>query len=200
MSERDDNDAPDEIEEPQSPGEEGGDLEILKAEVAALKDRSLRAMAEAENTRKRTERELDELRQYAVTKIARDLLNVSDNLARARAACSTEVHAADEALKAVAEGVEATARELQAVLANYGVKPIEAEGARFDPHLHQAIAQVPAGGQEVGTVVNVVQGGYTIGVRLLRPAMVTVAKEEDKEADKEAGGDNDSGGHTEDGI
>ncbi len=193
MSERDDNDAPDEIEEPQSPDEEGGDLDTLKAEVAALKDRSLRAMAEVENIRKRTERERDELRQYAVTQFARDLLNVSDNLARARAACSPMARAANEALKAVAEGVEATERELQAVLARYGVKPIEAEGARFDPHLHQAIAQVPAGGREAGTVVNVVQGGYTIGERLLRPAMVTVAKEEDKGA----GGDNDSGGHAE---
>lgn len=193
MSERDDNDAPDEIEEPQSPGEEVGDLDMLKAEVAALKDRSLRLLAEAENIRKRTERERDELRLYAVTQFARDLLNVLDNLARARAACSPETCAANEALKAVAEGVAATERELQGVLANYGVKPIEAEGARFDPHLHQAIAQVPAAGQEAGTVVNVVQGGYTIGERLLRPAMVTVAKE----GDKEAGGDTDSGGHAE---
>jgi molecular chaperone GrpE len=152
-------------------------VEALKAEIAALRDRSLRALAEADNTRKRAERERDESRQYAVTRFARDLLTVADNLARALTACPPEARAeANESLKAVIDGVEATERELQNILTRNGVKPIEAAGARFDPHLHQAIAEVPGDGQAAGTVVNVVQSGYTIGERLLRPAMVTVAR------------------------
>ena len=127
--------------------------------------------------RKRLERERDEARQYSISKFARDLLTVADNLARALSACPPEARAkADDSLKAVLDGVEATARELSAALARHGVKAIDAAGARFDPHLHQAIAEVPANGAEPGTVVNVVQSGYVIGERLLRPAMVTVAK------------------------
>jgi molecular chaperone GrpE len=149
----------------------------LRAEADAQKDRALRALAEVENVRKRLERERDDARTYSVTRFARDLLTVADNLARALAAVPAEARArADESLKAVLDGVEATERELQAALGRHGVKPIDAAGQRFDPHLHQAIAEVPAQGAEPGTVVNVVQSGYTIGDRLLRPAMVTVAK------------------------
>ena len=172
---------------PQGPGRQAGndnagsepadDVAALKAENAALKDRALRALAEAENIRKRAERERDETRQYAVARFARELLNVADNLDRALSSVPAEALAnADEAVKAVIGGVEATARELKAILARHGVQRIEAQGSRFDPHLHQAIAEVPASGQEPGTVINVVQEGYVIGERLLRPAMVTVAK------------------------
>jgi len=154
-------------------------IEALRAEADAQKDRALRAMAEAENVRKRLERERDDAKVYSVTRFARDLLTVADNLSRALAHLPAESRAqADDALKAVLDGVEATERELQAALARHGVKPIAAEGQRFDPHLHQAIAEVPGHGAEPGTVVNVVQSGYTIGERLLRPAMVTVAKAE----------------------
>jgi molecular chaperone GrpE len=153
------------------------EIAALRAEADANKDRALRALAEAENVRKRLERERDEARQYSIAKFARDLLTVADNLARALSACPPEARAkADDSLKAVLDGVDATARELSAALGRHGVKPIEAAGARFDPHLHQAIAEVPANGAEPGTVVNVVQSGYVIGDRLLRPAMVTVAK------------------------
>jgi molecular chaperone GrpE len=93
-----------------------------------------------------------------------------------------------EALRAVIDGVEATERELKAVLTRHGVKAIDAMGARFDPHLHQAIAEVPANGQEPGTIVNVVQEGYTIGERLLRPAMVTVAKSDGANASGRSNG------------
>jgi molecular chaperone GrpE len=149
----------------------------LKAEVEAMKDRSLRALAEAENVRKRMERERDEARIYGVTRFARDLLTVADNLDRALAAAPASARLdADTVLKPMIEGVEATARELSAVLARHGVKTIDAAGQKFDPHLHQAIAEVPAPGQPPGTVVNVVQAGYTIADRLLRPSMVTVAK------------------------
>lgn len=153
------------------------EIEALKAEIATLKDRVLRALADAENMRKRAEREKSEAGQYAIARFAREVLGVSDNFNRALAACPPEMREdADPALRAVVDGVEATERELQAVLARHGVKPIEAEGARFDPNLHQAIAEVPGGDAAPGTIVDVVQTGYMIGERLLRPAMVTVAK------------------------
>ena len=154
------------------------ELDALKAENAALKDRALRAMAEVENVRKRAERERDDTRQYAVTNFARALLPVADNFARALAAIPQERReTADETLKAIIEGVEAIQRQLQSVLEQSGVKLIEAEGQKFDPNLHHAVAEVTAEGVVApGTVVNVVQPGYTIGERLLRPAMVTVAK------------------------
>jgi molecular chaperone GrpE len=152
-------------------------INAFRAEAEAQKDRALRALAEVENVRKRLERERDEARTYSVTRFARDVLTVGDNLSRALAAIAPDVRAkADDSLKAVLDGVEATERELKAALGRHGIKPIEADGARFDPHLHQAIAEVPAQGTEPGTVMHVVQPGYTIGERLLRPAMVTVAK------------------------
>ena len=108
------------------------------------------------------------------------MLAVADNFARAIAACPAEVReAAPAQLKAVIEGVEATDRQLMATLEQHGIKPIDTTGARFDPNLHQAIAEVPGGGKPVGTIVDVVQVGYQIGERLLRPAMVTVARKED---------------------
>lgn len=164
---------------PEADGAEGVAQEIsgLRAEVEALKDRALRAMAEVENVRKRLERERDDARTYSVTRFARDMLTVADNLNRALAAFPPEVRAkTDDAVKAVLDGVDATARELAAALGRHGVKPIDAEGQRFDPNLHQAIAEVPTRDAAPGTVVTVVQSGYLIGDRLLRPAMVTVAK------------------------
>jgi molecular chaperone GrpE len=180
MSAENDNDP---LPEEFGQGDGAGQDDIMR-EIAALrteadnqKDRALRALAEVENVRKRLERERDEARTYSVTRFARDFLTIADNLTRALAALPADARAnVDDSLKAVLEGVEATERELQATLARHGVKPIAAEGQRFDPHLHQAIAEVPAKGAEPGSVVNVVQPGYTIGERLLRPAMVTVAK------------------------
>ena len=160
-------------------GAEGMVQEIsgLRVEVEALKDRALRAMAEVENVRKRLERERDDARTYSVTRFARDILTVADNLDRALSAFSPEVRAkTDDSIRAVLDGVEATGRELSAALARHGVKPITAEGQKFDPNLHQAIAEVPSRDAAPGTVVTVVQAGYLIGDRLLRPAMVTVAK------------------------
>ena len=180
MSAENDNDPlPEEVGEGNGAGQDDAVREIaaLRAEAEGQKDRALRALAEVENVRKRLERERDEARTYSVTRFARDFLTVADNLTRALAAVPSDARAkADDSLKAVLDGVEATERELQAALARHGVKPIAAEGQRFDPHLHQAIAEVPAKGAEPGSVVNVVQPGYTIGDRLLRPAMVTVAK------------------------
>ena len=154
-------------------------IQALNAENVDLKDRLLRALAETENVRRRGEREREDTKQFAVSRFARDMLGIADNFARALAHLPQVVRdAADPQVKAVIDGVEATERQLMATLANHGVKPIETEGARFDPNLHQAIAEVPGEGRTAGTIVNVVQTGYTIAGRLLRPAMVTVARKE----------------------
>ena len=150
----------------------------LKAEAADLKDRLLRALAEAENMRRRAEREKAEASQYAVTKFARDMLSVADNFeARARRLSAGGARERRRPqVKAVIDGVEATERQLQSTLERHGVKLIDTNGAKFDPNLHQAIAEVPADGKPPGSIVNVVQTGYLIADRLLRPAMVTVAR------------------------
>jgi len=156
---------------------------VLKAEVESLRDQRLRALAEAENIRRRAEREKTEASQYAVTKFARDMVSIADNFSRALAACPPELReAADPQVKAVLDGVEATDRQLMAALERYGVKPVSTENGKFDPNLHQAIAEVPGKGKPAGAIVDVVQAGYMIGDRLLRPAMVTVARRDDTAA------------------
>ena len=152
-------------------------IAVLKAEIESLRDQRLRALAEAENIRRRAEREKTEASQYAVTKFARDMVSIADNFSRALAACPPELReAADPQVKAVLDGVEATDRQLMAALERYGVKPVPTESGKFDPNLHQAIAEVPGNGKPPGSIVDVVQTGYMIGERLLRPAMVTVAR------------------------
>ena len=153
-------------------------LEALRAENESLKDQRLRALAEAENIRRRAEKEKADASQYAVTKFARDMVGIADNFARALAAVPAPIRdAADPQLKAVLDGVEATDRQLMQTLERYGVKAVDVSG-KFDPNLHQAIAEVPGGGKAPGSIVDVVQSGFMIGDRLLRPAMVTVAKNE----------------------
>jgi molecular chaperone GrpE len=154
-------------------------LEALKAEVESLKDQRLRALAEVENVRRRAEKDKADASQYAVTKFARDMLGIADNFSRALAACPPALRdAADPQVKAVLDGVEATDRQLLSTLERYGVKQVDTSDGRFDPNLHQAIAEVPGGGKPGGTIVDVVQTGFMIGDRLLRPAMVTVARKE----------------------
>lgn len=154
-------------------------LEALKAEVETLKDQRLRALAEAENIRRRAEKEKADASQYAVSKFARDMLGIADNFARALAACPPTIRdAADPQVKAVLDGVEATDRQLISTLERYGVKQVDTSDGKFDPNLHQAIAEVPGNGKPAGTIVDVVQSGFMIGDRLLRPAMVTVARKE----------------------
>ena len=153
-------------------------LQALQDEVASLKDQRLRALAEAENIRRRAEKEKSDASQYAVTKFARDMLGIADNFARALAAVPAEVRAAaDPQVAAVLDGVEATDRQLIQTLERYGVKIVDTSG-KFDPNLHQAIAEVPGNGKPAGTIVDVMQTGFMIGDRLLRPAMVTVAKQD----------------------
>ena len=154
-------------------------LQTLQAEVEILKDQRLRALAEVENIRRRAEREKSEAGLYAVTKFARDMVGIADNFARALAAVPADVRAAaDPQVQAVLDGVEATDRQLLQTLERYGVKAVDTSDGKFDPNLHQAIAEVPAGGKPPGSIVDVVQSGYMIGERLLRPAMVTVAKKD----------------------
>jgi molecular chaperone GrpE len=159
-------------------GEASSDeVAALKSEVADLREKHLRALADAENTRRRAERERHDASQYAVTRFARDMLVVSDNLKRALDHLPEEAKTeASGAVKAVLEGVEATERQLAATLERHNVRAIDTADAKFDPHLHQAIAEVPAEGKPPGSIVNVVQTGYVIADRLLRPAMVTVAR------------------------
>src|SRR5262245_19208447 len=141
------------------------------AREADLKDRLLRAMAETENLRRRAEREKADSIQYGLTRFAGDLLTVVDTLERALASVPPEMR---EQVKTVVDGIELTAKELQRVFENHGIKRIDPKGAKFDPHLHTAIAQVPAPTVPDGSVVDVAQTGYSIGERLLRPAMVVV--------------------------
>lgn len=153
-------------------------LEALRAEIETLKDQRLRALAETENMRRRAEKDRKDAEAYAVTKFARDMVGIADNFARALAAVPADKRdAADPQIKAVLEGVEATDRQLIQTLERYGVKQVDTSGA-FDPNLHQAIAEVPGNGKPGGAIVDVVQTGFMIGERLLRPAMVTVAKKE----------------------
>jgi molecular chaperone GrpE len=152
-------------------------IEKLNAENAELKDRVLRALADVENMRRRAEREAADARIYAVTGFARDLLTVVDNFARALENLPAETRAAVEGpLKAFVEGVELTGRELQAVLGRHGVKKLEPQGEKFDPNFHQAMFEAPDEALPAGTVTQVVQSGWKIGERVLRPALVGVSK------------------------
>ncbi len=174
---------------PASPAPQG-DPAAAAQEVAELKDRLLRTLAEMENLRRRTEREVADARTYGISAFARDLLAVADNMRRALDAFGAEPHeAADAGTKALLEGVELTERELLKVLEKHGVRKLDPEGSRFDPHQHQAMYEVPDQSIPAGTVVQVVQPGYTIGERVLRPALVAVAKGGPKAAASEAAGE-----------
>jgi molecular chaperone GrpE len=149
----------------------------LARENADLKDRLLRALAEMENLRRRTEREVADSRAYAISAFARDLLGVADNMRRALDAVGTSAgESVDPGMRGLIDGVELTERELINVLEKHGVKKLDPQGTKFDPHRHQAMVEVPDPSVPAGTVVQVVQPGYTIGERVLRPALVTVAK------------------------
>ena len=150
---------------------------VLRAEVADLKEKLARSLAEMENLRKRTAREVADSRQYAVTSFARDMLTVADNLQRALAAVPAELRTGDnKAATAFLEGVEVTERGLGQTLAKFGVKPLDPKGEKFNPDFHQAVFEVETAEVPPGSVAQVMQPGYVIGDRVLRPAMVGVAK------------------------
>jgi molecular chaperone GrpE len=177
--------APDENQPAEAPApadeaSSAGDYEAvvrLVKENEELKDRSLRVAAEMENLRRRTARDVHDARSYAIANFARDMLSVSDNLRRALDAIPPEAReSGDAGLKSLAEGVELTERAMLAALERHGVKKLNPEGEKFDPNFHQAMFEVPNPDVPANTVVQVVQEGYSIGDRVLRPAMVGVAK------------------------
>lgn len=156
---------------------EPASAEALVKEAAEARDKMLRTLAEMENLRKRTTREVADARIYGITGFARDVLEIADNLQRALDAVPAEARAnADPGLKALIEGVELTERSLHNTLEKNGVKKLDPSGGKFDPNFHQAMFEVPDPSVPAGTVVQVVQAGYTIGDRVLRPALVGVSK------------------------
>src|SRR4030081_2409674 len=156
---------------------EEGSAEALAKEAAEPRDKMLRTLAEMENLRKRTAREVADARTYGISGFARDVLDIADNLQRALDAVPAEAKAAaDPGLKALIEGVELTERSLLNTLEKNGVKKFDPAGEKFDPNFQQAMYEVPDPSVPSGTVVQVVQAGYTIGDRVLRPALVAVAK------------------------
>jgi molecular chaperone GrpE len=158
-------------------GAESAPSTALDRELADMKDRLLRTLAEMENMRKRTEREVSDARLYGISAFARDVLGVADNMHRAMQALDDELRAkADSGVKALLDGVELTERELMNALEKHGVKRIEPLGQKFDPNRHQAMYEVEDPSVPSGSVVQVIQAGYLIGERVLRPAMVAVSK------------------------
>jgi molecular chaperone GrpE len=145
-------------------------------EIAALKDRVLRTVAETENVRRRLEREKSDAAQYGATAFARDMLSIADNLTRAVSALPQDGQATSDALKPVLTGIEMTMKELSNVFQRHGIARIESMGQRLDPNRHQAMMEIENGEVEPGTIVQELQAGYLIKDRLLRPALVGVAK------------------------
>lgn len=156
---------------------QAGEIEALQAEVASLKDRLLRTMADMENLRRRTDREVADSRTYGATNFARDMLGVVDNLHRGIESLSDDLKNSDDpALKSFIEGVKLTEADFLSRLTRHGVKKLEPLGQKFDPNKEEALFEVPDESVPAGTVVQVVEGGYTIGDRVLRPAKVGVSR------------------------
>jgi molecular chaperone GrpE len=170
-----------------------GSVEALAKEAADARDKMLRTLAEMENLRKRTAREVSDARTYGITGFARDVLDIADNLQRALDAVPAEARAAaDPGLKALIEGVELTERSLHTTLEKNGVRKFDPTGQKFDPNFQQAMYEVPDASVPSGTVVQVVQSGYMIGERILRPALVGVSKGGAKAAPAAANDEPDS--------
>src|SRR5262245_19453380 len=169
-------------------------VEALTRESTENKDKLLRTLAEMENLRRRTEREVADARLYGISNFARDIVAVADNMARAMGALDAELREkADAGLKALLDGVELTERELLKVLEKHGVKKFEPLHERFDPNLHQAMFEMPDPSLPAGSVAQVIQPGYMIGERVLRPAMVAVAKGGPKPAPAEPPANDNAG-------
>jgi molecular chaperone GrpE len=165
--------------------------DALAREAAELRDRLLRTLAEMENLRRRTDREVMDSRTYGISSFARDILAIADNMARALQTLRAELkERADPGIQALLDGVELTERELSKVLEKHGVRKFEPQPRdKFDPNLHQAMYEVQDPAVPAGTVAQVVQAGYMIGDRMLRPALVAVAKNAPKPAPEPVGND-----------
>ena len=162
---------------PDAEGDAGSDrVRQLETELAELKDKSLRALADAENTRRRAQRELSDARKYAASGIIKDLLNVSDNLNRALEAVPDDVRNADDQVKNLVLGVEMVEKDLLNAFEKHGVRKIEPLGEPFNHEFHQAMYEVENSGKPSGTIVELLQPGFVMHDRLIRPAMVAVAK------------------------
>lgn len=165
--------------------ERAGDAAALKAQheadMAKLRDQWMRALADTENLRKRAQRDVEETAKYAVTGFARDLVSVLENLQRAAAAVTPEARAASEPMHVLAEGIELTLKEMLNAFERHGIRRVNPLGQKFDHNYHQAVTQVDSPDTPPGTVVQVLQPGYTIHDRLLRPAMVGVARQAEPE-------------------
>jgi molecular chaperone GrpE len=156
---------------------EPGSVEALARELAEARDKTLRTLAEMENLRQRTRREVADAKVYGITGFARDVLDIADSLQRALDAVPAETRElADPMLKTLIEGVELTERSLLNALEKNGVRKFDPQGEKFNPNFHQAMYEVPDASVPSGTVVQVVQAGFTIGDRVLRPALVAVSK------------------------
>ena len=158
-------------------------LAAAEAEIAELKDQRLRALAETENVRKRAVRDREDASKYAMASFARDILSVADSLERALGTVDPEARAADPALEALVAGVEMTSKQLLSVYERHGITSIAAEGEKFDPHVHDAMFEIPDESVPAGTVLQVMERGYMIHDRPLRPARVGVARGGPKAAD-----------------
>ncbi len=159
-------------------GDDTGALALVQAELAEAKQEVLYAKAETQNVRRRLEKDIQDARAYAATGFARDILSVADNLARALDAIPAELRE-DDKVRTIVAGIEATAREIDKAFALHGISRIAAVGLPLDPNQHQAMMEVPTAEVEPGTIVQELQAGYMIKDRLLRPAMVCVAKKPD---------------------
>ncbi len=165
-----------------TPGAKDGERTVhdviaaLQAEAADFKDKWVRALAEIDNVRKRLEKEKEDTAKYAITKFARDLVNVGDNFQRAISAVPAGAAEQDAALKSLLEGVIMTERELLNVFDRYGITRIDPANEPFNPHMHQAVMETERADVASGTVVQVFQAGYMIEERVLRPAMVVVSR------------------------
>jgi len=161
-------------------GQDSDPLTAMIAERDALKDQLLRALADTENMRRRSEREADTARKYGHTQFARDLVGAIDNLARALASAPEDKSSLDESVQSLLTGIELSWTEIQSAIEKHGVRQINPVGEKFDYNFHQAMFEVPTNDQPPGMVLEVVQHGYALHDRLLRPAMVGVSKAADK--------------------
>lgn len=162
------------VEQGESHNDSDGRLGKLEAENTELKDKLLRALAEVENVRRRAERDVNDMRQYAISKFAGDILSVADNMERAIASIPAEARKNEGEIKTLIAGVELTEKEMQRVLEKYGIRKLSPTGEPFDPHFHEALFEVSDPSVPHGTVSQVVEPGYSIGVRALRPAKVGI--------------------------
>lgn len=172
--------------EPADPKTDAYIIRERDEEIAKLKDQYLRAMAETENVRNRARRENEDMAKFAVTKFARDMVALVETLSRAASSVTPEARGSSEMLKQVGDGLDMTMQELLSIFERHGIKRINPEGEKFDHNMHQAVAQVESTEKPPGTVLQVLQAGYSLHDRLLKPAMVTVSTQATPKTDTTA--------------